>query len=84
MKLVDPHIRTLIRQPRNYAADEPMHPMQVAGYRRMTVAEKLDGLAQMYRMARALTAAGTRMRHPEWSEEEVEREVRERILYGIS
>lgn len=84
MKLIDPHVRSLTRQPRNYAVDEPMHPMQVAAYRRMTVAQKLDRLADMYRLARGLMAAGTRMRHPEWSAEEVEREVRERMLYGVS
>lgn len=84
MKLIDPHLRSLTHQPRNYAADEPMHPMQVAAYRRMTVAQKLDQLAGMYKMAREMMAAGTRMRHPEWSDEEIEREVRERMLYGVS
>lgn len=84
MTLVDPHIRTPLGGQRNYAADEPMHPMQVAAYRRMTPAEKLDRLAEMYRLARTLMAAGARMRHPEWSQEEIEREVRERMLYGVS
>ena len=84
MKIVDPPFRRLPRGPRNYAADEPMHPVQIAGYRRMTVAEKLDDLAQMYQFARQLTATGVRMRHPDWSAEEVEREVREHMLYGVS
>ena len=84
MKLVDPHIRGPLRHPRNYAADEPMHPLQVAHYRRMTVAEKLDALAQMYRMGRSLAEAGVRMRHPDWDDETVERQVREQMLYGAS
>lgn len=84
MKLVDPHIRGPLRQPRNYAADEPMHPLQVAHYRRMTVAQKLDALAQMYQMGRALAVAGVRMRHPDWDDEAVERQVREQMLYGPS
>ena len=61
-----------------------MHPLQIARYWRMTPAEKLDEMAEMYRTARNLMAAGARMRHPEWSEAEVERDVRERMLYGIS
>ena len=84
MKLIDPHIRRLRTRPRNYAADEPMHPLQIAGYRRMTVAQKLDQLAEMYRFCRELTATGVRMRHPDWNEEQVEREVREHMLYGVS
>ena len=84
MKLIDLHFRRLPRPSRNYAADEPMHPLQIAGYRRKTVAQKLDGLAEMYRFGRKLTATGIRMRHPDWSEEEIEREVRERMLYGTT
>lgn len=84
MKFVDPHLRTPSRPGRNYSTDEPMHPLQVAAYRRMTAAQKLDRLAEMYRVARTLMVAGSRMRHPEWSEEQVEREVRARMLYGVS
>ena len=83
MKLVDPHLRHASRR-RNYAADEPMDPRQVAAYRRMSVAEKLDDMARLYWVARELVATGVRMRHPEWSEEQVEREVRERMLYGVT
>ena len=83
MTLVDPHLRTP-QPPRNYAADEPMHPLQIERYRRMTFAEKLDALAQLYWSGREWMAAGTRMRHPNWSEEEVQREVRLRMLYGVS
>lgn len=83
MKLFDPHFRGLITT-RNYAADEPMHPMQIAHYRRMTPAEKLDALAQLCRSARSFLVAGIRMRHPEWTAEEIEREARDIILYGAS
>lgn len=61
-----------------------MHPLQIAHYRRMTVAQKLDALAQMYRFGRSLMAAGVRMRHPDWDDEAVERQVREQLLYGVS
>lgn len=83
MKWIDPHIRVPLRK-RNYAADEPMHPLQVAHYRKMTVAQKLDALAKMYRVAQTMASAGVRMRHPDWDDEAVKREVRELMLYGAS
>jgi hypothetical protein len=61
-----------------------MHPLQVAKYRQMSPAEKLDALAEMYRLGRSLLATGIRMRHPDWDEAAVERDVRERMLYGVS
>lgn len=84
MKLIDLHLRESPPRQRNYAADEPMHPLQIRAYRRMSVAEKLDRLAQLHESGRALLAAGIRMRHPEWSEQEVQHEVRERLKYGVS
>jgi len=83
MKFIDPHIRE-VRPKRNYAADEPMHPLQVRAYRKMSVAEKLDRMAELHECGRALRAAGIRMRHPEWSEEQINREVRAAVLYGVS
>jgi hypothetical protein len=83
MKLIDPHLRGP-RGKRNYAADEPMHPLQVQHYRKMTVAEKLDDLAAMYRLARSLAATGIRMRHPDWDDEAVEEQVRKQMLYGAA
>jgi hypothetical protein len=82
MKLVDLHLREAPPQKRNYAADEPMHPLQIRAYRKMSPAEKLDRLAQLHASACALFEAGVRMRHPEWSEDEVRCEVRASLLYG--
>ena len=84
MKLIDVHLRDLDPRKRNYAADEPMHPMQVRAYRKMSVAEKLDRMAKLHECGRALLEAGIRMRHPEWSEEQVRAEVRAGMLYGVS
>ncbi len=61
-----------------------MHPLQIKAYRAMAVAQKLDRLADLYECGRALLAAGIRMRHPDWSEDQVAREVRETMLYGVS
>ena len=84
MKLIDPHLRSATPQPRNYAADEPMHPLQIRAYRGMSAAQKLDRLADLCECATAMLVAGIRMRHPDWSEKQIEQEVRERILYGVS
>ena len=59
-----------------------MHPLQIEKYRRMTIAEKLDALAEMYWLSRGLLATGTRMRHPDWTPEQIEEEVRIRMLHG--
>ena len=83
MTLVDPHNRAPL-QPRNYAVDEKMHPLQIERYKRMTFEEKLDALAEMYWMSRELMASGIRMRHPDWTPEHVAREVRDRMLYGTA
>ncbi|EDY19890.1 hypothetical protein CfE428DRAFT_2479 [Chthoniobacter flavus Ellin428] len=84
MKSVDLHIREAPLKGRNYAADEPMHPLQIRAYRRMTPAEKLDRMAALYESTQQFFAAGVRMRHPDWSEEQIKREVRDSILYGVS
>ena len=84
MKLFDLHHREVPARKRNYSADEPMHPLQIRAYRRMSPAEKLDRMADLYQCACAFHEAGIRMRHPEWTDEEVRRELRESILYGVS
>ena len=84
MKLFDLHLREVPPRKRNYAADEPMNPLQIRAYRKMTPAEKLDRMAQLHASARALFEAGIRMRHPEWNEDEVRREVRANLLCGGS
>ena len=44
--------------------------------RKMTPEQKLNTAAQMYWGARELKAAALRHFHPEWSEEQVQQEVR--------
>ena len=84
MKLIELHLREMPPQKRNYAADEPMHPMQIRGYRKMTPAEKLTALAQFHASTCEFFASGVRMRHPEYTEDQVRREVRASILYGAT
>ena len=52
--------------------------------RAMTPAQKLAAAEDLYWSARAIKAAGLRAQHPDWTEEEVQRAVREAFLYARS
>lgn len=69
---------------RKYGIDEGIHPMQIAAFRRMTTGQKLDALAQMYKMGRSMLANQVRRQHPDWDAATVEREVSRRFANGIS
>ena len=56
--------------------DEPLTPEQVEAYRRMSPAEKLETVNQLYWAERRSKVAAVREQHPGWSEEQVEDEVR--------
>lgn len=64
------------------ACDEPMHPVQIAGFRKMSVAQKLDVITSMREMGINLRIAGLRMRHPEWPEEKLETEARRAAMHA--
>lgn len=59
-------------------------PQQVNIYRRMPAARKLQIAADFNRSARELKAAALRAQHPEWSDEQVRRKVRDVFLYASS
>jgi hypothetical protein len=50
--------------------------------RAMTPEQKLDAAEDMYRAARDIKTAALRQQHPDWSEEEIRRKVREIFLHG--
>lgn len=50
--------------------------------REMSPAQKLRAAARLYYSARRLKAAALRAQHPEWTESDVNRAVREAFLYG--
>jgi hypothetical protein len=52
--------------------------------RAMTPAQKLRAAERLYWSARQLKAAALRAEHPDWSEEEIERAVRDAFLYARS
>ena len=61
---------------------EPLHPLQIEGFRRMTPAQKLQMVADLHATGIQLRIAGLRMTHPDWSEERMEREARRSLLYA--
>lgn len=50
--------------------------------RAMTPERKLRAVQDLYHTARALKAVGLRMQHPDWTDEQVERALRDIFLYG--
>jgi hypothetical protein len=61
---------------------ESLHPAEIEGSRRMTAAEKLRMVADLYEAGIRLRMAGPRMTHPDWPDERLEREARRSLLYA--
>jgi len=59
-----------------------IHPVQLEGFRRMTPAEKLQMVADLYHAGIELRMAGLRMTHPDWPRERLEFEARRGLLYA--
>jgi len=59
-----------------------IHPVQIEGFRRMTPAEKLKMVADLYETGIRLRMASLRLAHPDWPEERLEREARRSLLYA--
>ena len=64
--------------------EDELHPAQIAAYRRMTPAQKLEQFHNLYWMARRLKACGIRSQHPDWSEEQIQAKVREVFLLATT
>jgi hypothetical protein len=59
-----------------------MHPEQKRIYQSMTPEQKLRVAMDLYYSARVLKAASLRAQHPDWSENEIQKKVREIFLYA--
>jgi hypothetical protein len=62
--------------------DEPIHPVQLEGFKRMTPAEKLRMVADLYEAGIRLRMAGLRTAHPDWPDEQLAIEARRSLLYA--
>ncbi len=58
------------------------HPLQVARIREMTLSERFARGLEFLRATREFVAAGIRSRHPEWSSEQVQAELR-RVTHDV-
>ncbi len=56
--------------------------VRIAAIRRMTPAEKWQVIQNLYWFARDMKSAGVRSQHPEWSEEQVQTEVKRIFLHA--
>jgi len=61
---------------------EPLHPVQIEGFKRMTPAQKLDMVADLYETGIQLRVAGLRAAHPDWPAERLEFEARRSLLHA--
>lgn len=73
---------TLENQSPPPARDEPMHPVQIAGFRKMSVAQKFAAITAMREMGIKLRIVGLRMHHPDWALERLETEARKAAMYA--
>ena len=62
--------------------DDPIHPIQIEGFKRMTPAQKLQMVADLYETGISLRVAGLRLQHPDWADERLDFEARRALLYA--
>ena len=63
-------------------ADEKSSPEQIEIFRAMTGEQRLRLAEQLYWTARKLKLAGLRAQHPDWTEEQLNAEVRRIFLHA--
>jgi hypothetical protein len=61
---------------------EPLHPIQVARFRVMSAQEKWEVAKGLLGTARATRRAAIRLAHPDWTAEEVEKELSREFARG--
>ena len=64
--------------------EPPLHPMQVEIFRNMDPEQKWNLTVQLIRSVRELKAAFLREQHPDWTEEDVQKELRNIFLRGTT
>jgi hypothetical protein len=61
---------------------ESLHPVQIEGFQRMTPAQKLRMVADLYDAGIRLKAAGLRLKYPDWTTQQLLFEARRSLLYA--
>lgn len=62
--------------------DEHASPEQIAALRAIPGEERLKLAERLYWSARKMKAAGVRAQHPDWTEEQINEEVRQIFLHA--
>ncbi len=62
--------------------NEPLHPVQVEAFRRMTPEQKLERVCELNRTGIRLRMEGLRMLNPDWSDARLEFEARRALLHA--
>jgi hypothetical protein len=62
--------------------NEPIHPVQLEGLRRMSPARKLGMVCDLYHAGIALRVAGMRLQHPDWPRDKLELEARRALRHA--
>jgi len=61
---------------------EPIHPVQLEAFKRMTPAEKIQRAADLYEAGIRLRMEGLRMRHRDWTDEQLSFEARRSLRHA--
>jgi hypothetical protein len=61
---------------------DPIHPVQIEAFKRMTPAQKLQRVADLYEAGIRLRMEGLRMQHPEWTEAQLSFEARRSLRHA--
>jgi hypothetical protein len=61
---------------------DPLHPVQIEGFKRMSPAQKLQMVCDLYQTGIQLRVAGLRTAHPDWSPERLDFEARRSLLHA--
>lgn len=61
---------------------EPLHPLQIEAYRRMTPTEKHRAFLGLAAFARRLKRSALRADHPEWTEDQINGALAKIFLHG--
>jgi hypothetical protein len=72
--------RSLTRMQRSH--EKEVEARQSAIYRAMTPAQRLEQALRLNRLMRSLMDAGLRAQHPEWTAEQRQKVIAERILHA--
>jgi hypothetical protein len=61
---------------------EAIHPVQLEAFRRMTPAEKIQRVVDLYQAGIRLRMEGLRMRHLDWTDEQLSFEARRSLRHA--